>query len=113
MRFADGQIAVWTAIGAVIGGAAVSLFDISVDDKLEKLNRCVTYKVSNQTMTSYVLKPPPATQAACPAPQVQKEEPFKKAVYVPDEPEETVVEKEISKPQRHHRRHYRVRRYWR
>jgi hypothetical protein len=66
--------------------------------------KCQTYGVSHKVATSYVLRSPPAEVVYKACPQVtEKAEPV-------SEPEIAKVD-EI-KP-RHHRRHHRVRRYWR
>jgi len=71
---------------------------------------CQTYKVATKSVVSYALKPPPAPppdpiiiKEKCPTPDNQK---------LSDEKPETIEQAE-DKPRRHHRRHNRVRRYWR
>lgn len=72
---------------------------------MPRADKCETYKVSRKVQTAYVLKPPPAQTIYQACPQVTER------VENVSEPE--IAKADESKPRRHHRRHHRVRRYWR
>ena len=69
---------------------------------------CAVYKVASKAVTSYVLKPPPAPPAEK---IVVKEACVTKAPESDTQPESTNTDETQKKPR--HRRHHRVRRYWR
>lgn len=88
----------YLGVGVFIG-AGVIFYQVDTP----RADRCETYKVSRKVATAYVLKPPPAEVVYQACPQItQKIEEAKV--------EEPVAE--LEKPRRH-RRHHRVRRYWR
>lgn len=92
-----------SALSAIIGfGLAIAVAPVP-----EVKNECNVYKVAPKSVTSFVLKPPPATPAVCPAvPKCEAQE-LKNQSEVVNEPE-TV--KQEPKPRKRHRR---IRRYWR
>lgn len=91
----------WVALGTFIG---VGIVFYQVD--MPKHSDCQTYRVASKTVTAYVLKPPPAEvrYEACPQTTV-KAEPVSETI-------ETKAEQPVEEKPRRHRRHHRVRRYW-
>ena len=98
---------------AFLAGSAVSFAFIypSIPTPKERAD-CQTYKVAHKTVTSYVLKPPPAP---VPDPVVIKEAcPQVTKTDENDSKPELTNTDETQKPRRHRRyRHHRVRSYWR
>lgn len=93
-------------IAGFVGGMALVFYQADAPLK----NGCETYKIRAKPVTAYVLKPPPAPPAdpviikeKCPVVLTESEK-----VNTSDER----VEEVNTKPRRH-RRHHRVRRYWR
>lgn len=74
-----------------------------------RADKCETYKVRQKPVTAYVLKPPPAEirYEACPQTTAKAEPECQK---LSDEKPESI--EQTDKPRRH-RRHHRVRRFWR
>lgn len=69
-------------------------------------SECQTYRVRQKAVTAYVLKPPPAEVIYKACPQVTQKCEAPKV-------EEPTAEPVKEAPRRHHRRHRRVRAYWR
>lgn len=116
-KFIEGEVAAWLFCGAVVGGGAVLLFHEDPSAR-EDHRSCMTYKVSTRSVTSYVLKPPPAevVYKACPqttslitkaSDEVVKEEAKSNDEAKSDEA------KEEEKPRRKRHRHWRHWRHWR
>lgn len=87
----------------MFAGVAVVFYQVDTP----RADKCETYKVSQKLATAYVLRPPPAEvrYEACPQTTV-KAEPV-------SEPIETKAEQPVEEKPRRHRRHHKVRRYWR
>lgn len=87
----------YVAVGVFIGAAVVFY-----DTDTPRNDTCETYKVNRKIVTSYALKPPPAEvrYEACPQTTVKAE------------PVSETIETKAEEPPRRHKRHHRVRRYW-
>lgn len=99
----------WIVPGIAIGAIATVVATPFPTNKYE----CGVYKVRYKTATSYALKPPPAEKIyeACPqtTQKIEKPQALETAENV-SEPETTKTDESRS---RRHKRHHRVRRYWR
>lgn len=79
-------------------------------DPIQK-DDCGTYKVRNKIVTAYVLKPPPPPPAIRTECTVVREACLSSRPESDTQPELTNTDETQKKPR--HRRHHRVRRYWR
>lgn len=97
-------------VTAMIGAALAAAVTIPATPIPGASPECQTYRVRQKVATSYALRPPPATpiehvvvkEAACVSPKAENV----------TQPELTNTDDTQEKPRRH-RRHHRVRRYWR
>jgi len=94
----------YIALGVAIGVGAVIYQSSPAPAGL-----CETYRVAHVPVTSYVMKQPPA-----PDPVIIKEAcPKVEQAAVDDEQPDLSAGDDVLKMRRHHRRHWRHRRYWR
>lgn len=96
--------AAFLALGTFIG---VGIVFYQVD--APRADKCETYKVARKTVTSFVLKPPPSPPAD---PVIIKETCPRVSQNAENETQPELSNADETQKPRHHRRHHRVRRYW-
>lgn len=97
--------AAYVTLGIFIGACAV-FYQVDTPHA----EKCETYKVSHKTVTAYVMKPPPAPPAD---PIIVKEACPRVSQNAENETQTELSNADETQKPRHHRRHHRVRRYWR
>lgn len=94
-------------VTALMGAGLAAAVTVPATPVATMSGECQTYSVRQKAVTSYVLKPPPAEVIYKACPQVTQK------VCEPPVASEEQVDESPKPARRHHRRHRRVRAYWR